>query len=140
VEQHVAAVWLLYDSEKHLIAGYYTLSAMVVQRVDLASKMPHRIAQYEVYPATLIGRLAADLGHAGERIGERLLYDALSWSLVASQQVASLAVVTDAKNGEVQAFYEHYGFIRLQSTTHERRLFLPMKTVEELFGQQNAPE
>jgi GNAT superfamily N-acetyltransferase len=136
MEQRIAAVWILYDPERVRIAGYYTLSAVGVEREGLPPEVTHRMAQYEVYPATLIGRLAADRDYAGQRIGERLLHDALARSVRASRQVASLAVVTDAKDREVQAFYERYGFVLLPSTSHERRLFLPMRTAVKLFTEQ----
>jgi predicted GNAT family N-acyltransferase len=89
-----------------------------------------------VYPATLIGRLAVDRDYRDKRIGGRLLLDALARALAASRDVASVAVVTDAKTQEVQGFYEHYGFQLLQTESFERRLFLPMRTVEKLFEQE----
>ena len=73
-------------------------------------EVDHRVARYRLYPATLIGRLAVDQGCQGERLGGRLLIDALACSLYTSRDVASMAVITDAKDDEAQAFYEHYGF------------------------------
>jgi len=132
--QRVAAVWLLHDGEENRIAGYYTLSAVAIQRGDLPVGFTHRMAQYDIYPATLLGRLAVDTEYRDQRIGGRLLLDALARSLAASREVASVAVVTDAKTPEVQGFYEHYGFMPLPTESHERRLFLPMKTVTQLLG------
>jgi len=134
MERLVAAVWVLYDTEKERLAGYYTLSAAVVERVDLPSEITHRIARYQVYPATLIGRLAVDHRYQGQRLGGRLLLDALARAHTLSRQVASWAVITDAKNGEAQSFYEHYGFQPLPTAQHGRRLFLPMETVKQLFA------
>ncbi len=133
VEQRVAAVRVLYDGEEDRLAGYYTLSAVAVERTDLPSEITHRIAKYRVYPATLIGRLAVDHRYQGERLGGRLLLDALARALATSRDVASVAVITDAKDEEAQSFYEHYGFQRLPIERHGRRLFLPMGTVERLF-------
>ena len=42
-----------------------------------------------------------------------------------------MAVVVDAKDAAAEAFYEHFGFARLQQ--QPSRLFLPMKTVAALF-------
>jgi GNAT superfamily N-acetyltransferase len=136
MEQRIAAVWVLYDPERVRIEGYYSLSAVGVEREGLPPEVTHRTAQCEVYSATLIGRLAADQDYAGQRIGERLLHDALARSVKASRQVASLAVVTDAKNRDVQLFYQHYGFMILPSTSHELRLFLPMRTAEKMFVEE----
>jgi GNAT superfamily N-acetyltransferase len=134
VDQRVAAVRVLYDSEEDRLAGYYTLSAVVVERTDLPTEITHRLARYRVYPATLIGRLAVDQGYQGERLGGRLLIDALARSLDTSRDVASMAVITDAKDDEARSFYEHYGFRPLPTESYGRRLFLPMKTVEQLFA------
>ncbi len=133
VKQRVAAVRVLYDGEEDRLAGYYTLSAMAVERTDLPSEITHRVVKYRVYPATLIGRLAVDHRYQGERLGGRLLLDALARALATSRDVASVAVITDAKDEEAQSFYEHYGFQRLPTERHGRRLFLPMGTVERLF-------
>jgi GNAT superfamily N-acetyltransferase len=134
MEQRIAAVWVLYDSRIQRIAGFYTLSAVAVERADLPQAFVHRMAHYTVYPATLIGRLAVDRDYQRKRVGGRLLLDALGRSLVASREVASVAVVTDAKNDVVQRFYEHFGFQVLPIEQHQRRLFLPMSTVERLFA------
>jgi GNAT superfamily N-acetyltransferase len=136
MEQRIALVWVLIDSEADRIAGYYTLSAIAVERVDLPPEFTHRLARYEAYPATLIGRLAVDRDYQDKRIGGRLLLDALARCLDVSRKVASVAVVTDAKNLDVQGFYDHYGFMLLPTETHERRLFLPMRTVERLFAER----
>ena len=134
MERWIAAVLVLYDSEEDRLAGYYTLSAVAVERSDLPSTFTHRLARYRVYPAILIGRLAVDREYQGQRLGGRLLLDALARALDASRQVASLAVIANAKNEEAQSFYEHYGFQLLPSGRHERRLFLPIGTLERLFA------
>jgi GNAT superfamily N-acetyltransferase len=134
MEQRIAAVWVLYDSEEDRLVGYYTLSAVAVERSDLPSTFTHRVARYRVYPATLIGRLTVDRDYQGRRLGGRLLLDALARAFATSRQVASFAVITDAKDEDAQSFYEHYGFLPLPTERHVRRLFLPMKTLERLFA------
>lgn len=137
-EQRIAATYIVYDSEQEHIAGFYTLSAIAIERSDLPETFTHRLARYEVYPGTLIGRLAVDRGYQDERIGGRLLLDALARGLAASRQVASLAVVTDAKNEQVRGFYRHYGFMDLPTGRQERRLFIPMHTIEKLFAESGS--
>ena len=135
MEGRIAAVQVLYDSEQDRLVGYYTLSAIVVEREDLPSRLTHRIAKYRVYPATLIGRLALDQDYQGRQFGGRLLVDALARALATSHDVGSFAVITDAQDEDARSFYEHYGFQRLPTEQHDRRLFLPMGTVEKLFGE-----
>ena len=55
-------------------------------------------------------------------------------SLETSRDVASMAVITDANDDEALTFYEQYGFRPLPTESYGRRLFLPMKTVEQLFA------
>ena len=108
------------------------MSAVAIERGDLRSAFTHRVAKYRVYPATLIGRLAEDREYQGQRLDGSLLLDALARALDASRQVASLAIITDAKDEAAQSFYEHYGFQLLPTERHNRRLCLPMGTVERL--------
>jgi hypothetical protein len=41
-------------------------------------------------------------------------------------------VVTDAKDERAVSFYKKYGFVELPD--HPNRLFLPMKTIEQMFA------
>jgi ribosomal protein S18 acetylase RimI-like enzyme len=56
--------------------------------------------------------------------------DALKRALDASKQIASFAVVVDAKDEAGIGFYKKYGFIQIEAT---KRLFLPMATIEQMF-------
>jgi ribosomal protein S18 acetylase RimI-like enzyme len=60
-----------------------------------------------------------------------LLMDALYRALLHNRELASAGVVVDAKEAAALAFYKKYGFLELPRV--ERRLFLPMGTVEQLF-------
>lgn len=46
-------------------------------------------------------------------MGEYLLMDALRRALIASRQVAAVAVIVDAKDNNAVAFYRRYELIRL---------------------------
>lgn len=96
---------------------------------DLARKLP----KYELVPATLLGRLAVNINFRGRGLGRRLLMDALYRSLQSSRQVASTTVIVDAKDDAARAFYRKYGFMELPNV--ERRLLLPMATIEALFAE-----
>jgi predicted GNAT family N-acyltransferase len=131
--QDLAAVWVLYDPTQNRIAGYYTLSGLYVQRHLLPEERREGKTRYEEYPATLLGRMARDLEYANQKIGERLLLDALKRALDASGVVASYAVVVDAGTPEVEGFYQYYGFERLETEQYERRYYLPMASIRQLF-------
>jgi predicted GNAT family N-acyltransferase len=94
---------------------------------DIAKKLP----KYPEVPATLLGRLAIDRNFRGQKLGEFLLLDPLYRCLQQSRHVASAAVVVDAKDEAARQFYEHFEFVSLPD--NPGRLFLPMKTIEQLF-------
>lgn len=57
--------------------------------------------------------------------------DALRRSLLQSTEIASWAVIVDAKDEAATRFYDRYGFLALPRTAGRR--FLPMATIAELF-------
>lgn len=113
------------------IAGYYALSQYSVLLEEVPAAVARRLPRYPQVPATLLGRLAVNTRFRGRRLGELLLMDALRRALDGSRQVASAAVIVDAKNDAARAFYCRYGFIELPGRAD--RLFLPMATIEQLF-------
>lgn len=63
--------------------------------------------------ATLVGRLAVGINFRSRGLGGKLLMDTLYPSLHSSGQVASKAVIVDAKDAEAFAFYlSHVRFHR----------------------------
>jgi predicted GNAT family N-acyltransferase len=91
-----------------------------------------KLPRYPVIGATLIGRLARDVSFRGQGVGELLLLDVLKVSLKMSRQIASAAVVVDAKDGQARGFYMGFGFVAFGE--HENRLLLRMDLVERLFA------
>ena len=61
---------------------------------------------------------------------------ALKRALEHSRNIASVAVVVDAIDEHARAFYGRYGFIDIPD--HPNRLFMPMKTVAQLFPDVGA--
>jgi predicted GNAT family N-acyltransferase len=90
------------------------------------------LSRYPNVPATFLGRLAVSTAYRGQGIGQLLLLDALRRALLNANQVASSAVVVDAKNEGARNFYLHHEFIAL--ATQPNRLIYPMKAVALLFG------
>jgi len=133
IKKHVAAVFVLTPDGK-TIAGYYTLSQYALDSGGVPEEAMRSLGlpKYKELPATLLGRLARSLSLRGQRVGELLLMSALKQALDHSQRIASMAVVVDAKDDPAKAFYRKYGFLELPD--HPNRLFLPMKTVEQMFA------
>jgi GNAT superfamily N-acetyltransferase len=115
-----------------VVAAFYTLSATAVRLQSVPAEVAKKLPRYPDVPATLLGRLAVGQDHQRHGLGEHLLIDALRRSMHASRTIGSVAVIVDAKDDRAKGFYLHYGFIPLPE--QPARLFLPMKTIERLFG------
>lgn len=74
-----------------------------------------------------------DTGLQGRGSGSDLLMDAVHQAFQANKAVASWAVVVDAKEG-ARDFYLKHGFTAMPSSPN--RLFIPMKTIEQMFSGQ----
>ena len=129
LKRNLAAVFVLTEDSK-TIAGFYTLSAHTISGSDLPQELANRLPRFPI-PVTLLGRMAVAQTLQGAGLGEHLLLDALHRALHGSRQVASWAVVVDAKAG-ARSFYLKHDFIPLPESPD--RLFLPMKTIETLFA------
>ena len=112
--------------------GFYTLSAISVDIGSWPERVAKTLPRYPVVPATLLGRLAIERQLQGRGAGEHLLMDALHRSWQASHQVASVAVVVDAKDRRAVGFYTRYDFTLF--VDQPNRLFIPMSVIEQLFS------
>ena len=113
------------------VIAYYTLSAFKIDLPDLPENERKKLPRYPDVPATLLGRLAVDQNFRGQGIGEHMLLHALKRSHDLSSEIASFAVVVDAKDDAAIAFYQHFNFLQFPECND--RLYLPMKQVAKLF-------
>lgn len=111
------------------VAGYYTLSSTSVQLSELPAQTVRRLPRYPLVPATLLGRLAVDRRQRGKGYGRFLLGDALYRS--ARSEIASFAVIVDAKDESARHFYERESFLPFPDRS--MRLFRPMADIRQLF-------
>jgi GNAT superfamily N-acetyltransferase len=111
------------------IGGYYTLSATGVKLTEFPADITRKLPRYPLLPATLLGRLAVDQNYQGRGYGRFLLADALFRSV--RSEIASFAVVVDAKDGAARRFYERESFLRFPD--QPRRLFRPMADIAKLY-------
>lgn len=130
----VATPFLVVHNITGMVAGFYTLASTAVELARLPDSVVRKLPRYPIVPATLLGRLGVDARHRGLGLGEFLLLDALHRCLEASNQVASFAVVVDAKDDSARQFYAKFGFLPLPDSPH--RLFLPIATVAALRARQ----
>jgi predicted GNAT family N-acyltransferase len=130
VKKNLGAVFVLTPDHKQ-IDGYYSLSHYSVRLDTIPEEVAAKLTKHPDIPATLIGRLARSLHLKGTRTGEMLLMDALKRILSTSRQVASWAVIVDAKDDNAIKFYQKYGFMTIP--TAPNRLFIPIETVAKMF-------
>jgi GNAT superfamily N-acetyltransferase len=111
------------------IGGYYTLSATSVNLAELPAQATRKLPRYPLVPATLLGRLAVDRRHQGKGCGRFLLADALFRSV--RSEIASFAVIVDAKDENARRFYERESFLPFPD--QPMKLFRPVADIEQLF-------
>lgn len=126
--KRVAATFVLLGSDG-AVAGFYTLSSSAIRLADLPAEMVRKLPRYPQIPATLLGRLAVDRRYRGRGYGRFLLADALFRSV--RSEVASFAIVVDAKDESARRFYERESFLPFPD--QPLKLFRPMADIAELF-------
>jgi GNAT superfamily N-acetyltransferase len=111
------------------IAGYYTLSATSVKLTEFPVDITRKLPRYPLVPATLLGRLAVDQNYQGRGYGRFLLADALFRA--ARSEIASFAIIVDAKDAAARRYYERESF--LPFADQPMKLFRPMADIRRLF-------
>lgn len=124
VRRRVAACFVALTGEQR-IAGYYTLASASVLLADLPASIGKKLPRYPTVPAVRMGRLAVDQAFKGQGLGGALLADALDRA--ARSEIATYALMVDAKDETATAFYRHHGFIALHNSP--LTLFLPLAIV-----------
>lgn len=113
------------------IGGYYTLASSSVIFEHLPEAAARTLPKHPV-PVVLIARLAIDAPMQGQKLGEKLLIDALSRCLDLAEQLGVHAVEVDAIDDQARSFYLKYGFVSLRDDP--RHLFLPVATIRDALG------
>jgi GNAT superfamily N-acetyltransferase len=111
------------------IGGYYTLSATGVKLTAFPAEITRKLPRYPLVPATLLGRLAVDQNHRGRGYGRFLLADALFRTV--RSEIASFAIVVDAKDEAARRFYERESFLPFPD--QPLRLFRPVADIAQLY-------
>jgi GNAT superfamily N-acetyltransferase len=126
--KNMAAIFVLVMADG-TVGGYYSLSATALGLGELPERMVKRLPRYPLVPATLLGRLAIDQRRQGRGLGRFLLADAL-WR-AARSEIATFAVIVDAKDDDARRFYERESFASLPD--QPLKMFRPMADIRPLF-------
>lgn len=110
---------------KNVIYGFFTLSSAQIKRSSLIDETDTRLPRYPI-PAIRLARLAVDKKYQGQKIGSRLLKEALVKIVNASNVVGIYLIVVEPKI-EAIGFYEKYGFKRLDEKTY----YITLSTIKE---------
>jgi len=118
------------ESEANRVVGYYSLTFGAVLHKDAPPEVKQGMPGYPI-PVMLLARLAIDSGfrppQQNPRLGEALLKDALAKTVQAAELGGLRAMLVDAMDEEVAAFYQRYGFE--PSPTDPMHLLLPMAQI-----------
>lgn len=90
------------------VVGFYALAAGSVSHQFVSGGLRRNMP--DPIPVIVLGRLAIDLTHQGQKLGAALLKDAVLRASAVSQQVGVKALLVHALNDKAKAFYLNYGF------------------------------
>ena len=113
MKRSLSSIFVLGD-ESGRIVGYYAISQYSLTVEELPEQASKKLPPKRKVACTLLGRLAVDRRYQGQRYGEKLLFHALNKALAISKEIASFAVIVDAKNEEAKRFYQKYDFLSLK--------------------------
>jgi len=113
------------------VEGYYTLASSSVAFEHVPEESARKLPKHPM-PVVLLARLAVDCKAQGQKLGEKLLIDALSRCLGLADQLGIHAVEVDAIDEQARSFYLKYGFVSLRDDP--RHLFLPVATIRDALG------
>lgn len=110
--QKLAIVYVVCFHGTNKVAGYYTLSNGSLPRAGIVPKKLQRNTP-DIHPVTILGRMGITLAAQGQGYAVDLLHDAMMRAVIASETVASSAVVVHPLTERLEQFYaKHAGFQR----------------------------
>ncbi len=101
---------LIANSNPAAIVGYYTITPIHISQEIISGDKPK--IKREI-PAILLGQIAIDAKYQGHGFGGLLLMNAQAKVSRASDLVGLRAMVLDARNEKLAAWYERHGFLRI---------------------------
>jgi predicted N-acetyltransferase YhbS len=104
----LARCYVCIDSDTSRVMGYYTLSAVALERRDLPGRLRRNTPT--AVPAVLIGRLAVHTSAQRAGLGRLLVRDAILSTLAAADRVGVRVLLVHALNARVASFYLALGF------------------------------
>lgn len=123
-------------NQKYPICSFYSVAASSISRETLPANMAKKLPLYPI-PVFLLAQLAVHKEFHGNGLGKISLVKALAYLWEVNHHMRAYAVVVDCLTDSAQSFYKKYGFEMLCEHSGRVRMFLPMKTVGQLFSTLN---
>jgi GNAT superfamily N-acetyltransferase len=103
---------------RRAIVAYVSLTTGSIRPEAAPKRYARGMSRYPL-PTILIARLAVDRRYQQQRVGSRLLAEALRLAVAARDTVAARLVVVDAIDAAAAAFYERRGFVDVPENPHQ---------------------
>lgn len=113
-ENKFCVLYFLLDANDEVV-GFYVLNNGSISRDEqLPTAKARRNLKYNSLGTVHIGRLARHKDKVGLKIGQHLMYSALTTAIEASNISAAWAITVDAKKADVEKYYQSFGFVPLK--------------------------
>jgi GNAT superfamily N-acetyltransferase len=113
--------------QDNVVAGYYSLVFSSIKQEDSPVAIQASMPPNYPVPVMLFARFAVDRKMQGRGIGTALLKDAFLRTVEASEIGGLAAILVDAIDDKMVAFYQNYGF--MECPAGERKLMISMRGV-----------
>jgi GNAT superfamily N-acetyltransferase len=117
------------------VIAYVSLTTGSVRPETVPKQYARGMPRYPI-PTILIARLAVDRDHQRNRLGSRLLGEALRRAVQTSDVIAARLVVVDAIDDDAAEFYRRWGFINVPA--NPKRLFRKISDIGRSLNQSEA--
>lgn len=127
-ERDLSRTMVLIDSseDSQTIVGYHTLVMSQVRQEEMPNDKP-KITRG--IPVILIGQIGIDTNFQAQGFGDLLLTDAQARVDEISNKVGVRALILDARNEKLAAWYESRDFVRFPNS---RRMFKSIQAIRRL--------
>ena len=120
-------------NQKYPICAFYSVAPSSICRETLPATLAKKLPHYPV-PVFLLAQLAVHKQFHGSGLGKVSLIKALEYLWGVNAHMRAYAIVVDCLTDSAQSFYQTFGFQVLCEQNGRVRMFLPMKTVAQLFS------